>query len=281
MILIIYNKRPLTDRQINYAALDSAILIVLLGHIIQAKSLNIVLSSVKSIHFELVDNLFQEDFSHRRQASSAKRTKLKRMLGFWFLCETWTHSSTCDNDVPSPAMREKQISNRSKSKKMGHSLSDVFLNTACLPHIGEALSFTQDQCLQRLVFPDRPLDLNDSFTFNKRAGMVQLANAWAVFLRLRTKFSDFSNGGQHLDLVVSLKSSYQCRILRDIDETSESRRRIFLFICFTTGKYMFCGECRCASKSIVQDSLKLTMVLETTLLAHDVMKSSNILQGST
>jgi hypothetical protein len=239
------------------------ILLALLDHIIKQTSASLVLSLQKSIRFVLVGGLFGQKYTDGHETATLR---LKRILGFWFLRETWFKSNQHEHGavISIHQLKENVGCSRIKSHKQVISSSELCCKVHSLPCIGEALGFTKGECIQRFVFVDQP-DIDYSISFNRRAGIVQLANAWALFVNVSPQLYDASNKRDHLDFFISLKSSHQCRILRDINDKSDSRKKILLSIRFSNGKYVFYGECVCIAKSVVDDLLKMTLELETSL----------------
>lgn len=205
----------------------------------------------------------------RCETDPLTRIKLKRILGLWFLREIrlTSYQSVHGTVMTIHRTKERISSNRKEPKKQSIQSSALCCHVNNLPILGEDLGFTKDECIQRLLCFDR-LDLGCFISFNRRIGLVPLANAWVLFVRIRperTGSGDFSNNRRQIDFFVSLKSTVQCRILRDIDDTSTTRKKILVAIRFSQGKYIFYGECKCISKSIAHDLIKLVLELETSL----------------
>jgi hypothetical protein len=277
-LMISMKKRPLSEGQIEYAALDAIVLLLLLEWIVKQplESRLRWMSHQASVHFDIDQRA--ESNTHQKQMYGKKGRAMK-ILGhsviryIWFSHENLERHShnTGHQDISTDLYSSSKRRPYRSMKCNDEMISSAILacNFKTLPAIGENVGFTKDDCIKRYL-SESMHDHRYSISFNRRSDIIQLANAWALFVTYRLDSTrnqstpnNLSHGEHHVHLFVDLKNSEQCRILRDINDESENSKILLLSARFMKGGYFYCGQCKCVSRTIIDHQMKLTLELET------------------
>jgi len=234
--------RPLSDSQIDYAALDAAVLPKLLQIMVQ-KSTTIKRYNGQffSVHCNLQSNLrylFLEDIIDKQDPSEANNDdkvvwkvpmgSVRQTLGKAVARQCWP-SSQADPGIP---IRQQFQPHRMTKKERAHlakvgpqgvekpkpiQLHTLTGNLDNLPMPGISLGYTKDSCAFRVVGHEfmNTLPEGTHVGFNRRSGVVETANAWLIFcnfggsltknIQIGRQSSEFTDEGRFLSFQVNPK----------------------------------------------------------------------------
>ncbi|CAB9522202.1 Ankyrin repeat [Seminavis robusta] len=227
-----WTQRPLSATQISYAALDAAVLPILLETMME-KSVSVEPYNGQffAVHANLRSNL-QYTFLDKSVPDEIARNgedwvwhvpmgSLRHTLvpGRYMARQCWPLLGDTP-EPPRPATMEVDCSSARKgnkeNSKLGSNgrrkpkpiqLSSLAGNLDNLPIPGTTLGYTKDSCVSRVVGHMFINTLPDGTTigYNRRSGVVEMNNAWILFCNFGgnvTKsnyyLSDFSKHGRHL-----------------------------------------------------------------------------------
>lgn len=277
-----WQSRPLTSEQLNYAALDAAILPVLLQKLLQNKSsiAGLYNGQFFKVHRQLQSSLRftpippdrQESFSSYEVPMGAVKNYLEKPI----VRQRWPTGS----EIPPPprtmdegekhqtaeTRRKKIKSNGSKSLKLTKAerkaarivLKDIPGNLANLPMPGIHLGYTKDSCVDRVVGHNflNTLPAKAFLSFQRRGGVVQTSNAFLIFCNFNggptygRYENEFSEGGRYLKFSITPirggpRGLDELDLYEYVSESFASRdMKILLFARPSSkSKFIYCGEC--------------------------------------
>lgn len=135
-----------------------------------------------------------------------------------------------------------------------------------LPPAGELVGYTKDDCVEAVLGATAVNSLADnfSFRFNRRGGIVEMSNAWLLFISFsgytrEWKYkNEFSNGGRCINFSVDTQRGFkendlpflwECGCLDEsleyVPEVKPSRQILLFARRDTDSKFLYCGRCVC------------------------------------
>lgn len=309
--------RPLTLRQIIYASLDAVVLPFLIEKMLNYCDTKTSLESLiaaypelsTSIRFTYLDqSIGRLAFPHN--AYQVQQGRSKQFLKIWYARQIWrrdertpllptkTSASRKIKKVEDRSAPMKKKVNKSQSKKKGDAvfLKEVVVDFQSLPSAGEVMDFTKDSCISGILGEEFYMSLPDSayLAYNRRAGVLQLSNAWFLFANFGGSKSyikyrnEFRCEGRQLTFSIKPKNNEDSSLLYFFTANKDSlsnvsngfskkEKKVFLFIRPSLkSKFMFCGECSCAEKQVEGYLVNLVLTLEN----YDELISKKIEEGS-
>ncbi len=290
-----WNVRPLRPSQLEYASLDATILPILLqkmfedNPIVQSEN-GSFLRQQHNMHSSYRFTFFQVD---DEQAYRAEMGSIKTTMGLRTARQVWpTHKK----DAPAPPeplpvyeLSNKEETDRSRVKaeradknkekyllKKKRKPVDLTLLTGDLhglPRPGVTLDYTKESCIHMVLREEviRSLPEHSYLRFNRRGGVIEVGNAWLLFVnfgvgRAHHKYrNEFLDEGRRLTFTINPSRYEDSELFQNLlipDHSSMFRKSVLLFIRGSTKhKFIFCGDCRCASHTERSDSL-VNLVLE-------------------
>jgi len=291
-----WDVRPLRKEQINYAALDAAVLPYLLnklheialkegytGPFLRRKNPNLC----DCYRFTILESL--DDGYALRVISGGVRTsmgiKIARQIWpihkaapstpekFRLSREITMFTSRKNNQTKE---QDKKLPTISKVKRKALMLSDLNADFSKLPPAGITIGYTKDSCIERLVGKDFFKSLPDDtyLKYNRRGGVLELKNAFLLFINFQFNQSyskyrnEFLGQGEMITFSVEPKSN-KCQdghLLKNLylAKDDESRKEVFVFIRGSSRhKFLFCGQGFYVSHAINGDLVDLILELES------------------
>jgi len=181
--------------------------------------------------------------------------------------------------------REKKVKRKriNRAKVNAIILSDLAGDLDRLPLPGKHLGFTKDCCIHRVFGADLMEALPESsyFSYNRRGGVIEIANAWLLFMnfgvgKFYKKYTNkFLLGGRQLTFTMpSNHAFFQCRTDASSDDDGDAMeattgvvgynfKPILLFIRGSTKeKFFFCGDCKYVTHTGIEDGDRADLILE-------------------
>lgn len=214
-----WQQRPLSDAQIEYAALDAAVLPRLLKKTLSSFKNNNPSSKVgcfsrhphllTSWRTTLLDHQHVESSIAPRSAYDVEQGTIRNLLSLWYVRQTWQTTKEMPSVVvPIPLdiqraahievkeerahePKEKTKAQR-KAKRTKKSLNLASLAVDTLPTPGNYLGYTKENCILELLASSvlETLEGGCYLGFNRRGGIVKLDNAYLLFV-------SFGSGSRH------------------------------------------------------------------------------------
>jgi len=294
-----WDARPLSLTQCEYAALDAAVLPILFKIMMDSnaskdfciKKHPHLLSSHRFIIIgqDLPD--MTENMLYRVPMGSVKSVlQLKIARQVW---PTKTEAPSLPEQIPlidinshkrdgreRDVMKKDILTNVRTLKPKRILLRKISGDLQYLPEAGIRLGYTKDSCIERMLGKKLMNSLPSNFhlTFNRRGGIVELSNAWALFINFGTSqvYGKYSNQflgiGKQVTFTVDAKRSQDEDLLhcllasgRFIDKSSIHESLLkdaFLFLRSSTKeRFMFCGKCKCTGFSVKGNLVDLVLEL--------------------
>lgn len=230
-----WQHRPLTSSQIEYAALDAAVLPHLLKEALASYASRNQATShgffskyphlMVSWRLSFLDQEHVETSLSHRCAYDIQYGSIRNLLSLWYAKQTW---QTGKSEPPQPTsipldMQEDQLENREDkdSKKLEtkqkakvkrqerRTKKPLMLSTISidvLPPAGQFLGFTKETCISELLSKSVLDSLDESFYlgFNRRGGIIQMKDGWLLFVNFgagkekRKYVNRFSGKGRYM-----------------------------------------------------------------------------------
>jgi 3'-5' exonuclease len=296
-----WQQRPLTASQIEYACLDAAVLPRLLReallHFHASKPGPLGGFFTKYPHLLVSWRLSILNAQHMNASVSSKSAyniengTAKNMLSIWHSKQTWITGKR-EPALPEPVPVDKQeawkqekeahkheakgrayVAQHTMPKKKPLKLS-VLSAVAKLPKAGQRLGYTKESCITALVELSVLESLTDEFylAFNHRGGIIQMQNAWLLFVNLggemenRKFLNRFSGGGRFMTFTVDPRKDLDGQFYEQVSsdaagQTLGPRRRILLFCRPDNSQYLFFGDCSCVGEEARSGNLDLLLEL--------------------
>jgi len=289
--------RPLSPTQIEYAALDAAVARPLLQATLEeqrkiSSSFTNGEASFFVVHNECRQTirmtfLRQEETYDRSTRYRVVMGHDKTQLGVRYARQSWPtglsppedptqlekqeavspslSSNRSPNDVPKMKGKAKSYRRTQRGTK-GMPLKQLAGDLEGLPPAGELVGYTKDDCVEVVLGPNVVNSMADNFSvrFNRRGGIVEMANAWLLFISFsgytkEWKYkNEFSNDGRWINFSVDTQSGYKENELPFLYELScldesldyvpsvKPERQILLFARRgSDSKFLYCGRCEC------------------------------------
>ena len=309
--------RPLTSRQIKYASLDAVVLPFLLEKMLNycdtKTSLETLISAnpelSTTIRFTYLDqSIGKLAFPHN--AYQVQQGRSKQFLKIWYARQIWRTDERIPV-IPTKTIASRKIkkggdvsatikkkANKNQSKKKGNAvfLNEVAVDFQSVPSAGEVMDFTKDSCISGILGEEFFTSLPDSayLAYNRRAGVLELSNAWFLFANFGGSKSymkyrnEFRFEGRQLTFSIKPKNNEDASLLYyfTVDKDSltnvsngfsKNEKKVFLFIRPSLkSKFMFCGECSCTEKQVEGHLVNLVLTLEN----YDDLLSKKFEEGS-
>eukprot|EP00977_Amphora_coffeiformis_P016400 scaffold5079_cov169-Amphora_coffeaeformis.AAC.9 len=169
------------------------------------------------------------------------------------------------NGAPKPKGKAKSYRRKQRGKK-GIPLKQLAGDLEGLPLGGEVVGYTKDDCVKAVLGPNVVNSMADNFSlrFNRRGGIVEMSNAWLLFISFsgytkEWKYqNEFSNEGRWINFSVDTQSGFKENELPFLFELScldesldyvpsvKPERQILLFARRNSdSKFVYCGRCEC------------------------------------
>jgi len=283
-----WNIRPLREAQLEYASLDATILPVLLNAIVRdnpvvRKYEGSFLRKHSSIYSSYRFTFLEKENSYRVTMGSIKDS----FMQLRFARQVWpTFSKTTPSppiqiplyEIPSESFSLIKL-DAEKKKPPKHKMQPIELTSlTCdpqgLPQPGTYAGYKKESCITYVIKEEDTKSLSDNsyLKFNRRCGVIELGNAWLLFINfgIRRSHHNYRNNflydGHRVTFTINPSRYDDSDLLQNLlipDNSSKYRKSVLLFIRGTSkDKFMFCGDCKCISHAENNDLLNLVLELK-------------------
>jgi hypothetical protein len=289
-----WEERPMRASQVEYAALDAAVCRYLLVETFRLKDFDFQffqrhahLRQTVRMTFLLSEEEQDRSIRHRVEMGN-ERT----FLGVRLAKQAWPTSKEVpllpalmtEEEMNQPVQRKER--NKKKPTKERRSKSVLLKtlggNLETLPPAGIYMGYTKDSCVEAILGKTIVNSIASDFflRFNRRGGIVELANCWCLFINFsghdkNWKYSNqFSQDGREVNFSVNALHGYKendLPFLYDVgcfDEsleyvpTSNKGREIYLFArSGSDSKFIACGQCKCLGWTGSEGKYELQLTL--------------------
>ena len=296
-----WDQRPLSQSQLEYASLDAAVLPSLLREMMTKNSL---VDEDQGLFFNKKSHLQQsyrylfvkDDAAYRISLGS-----IKTSMGIRVARQVWGTFKTVP-DLPEVIPLQEQTqhvlqsSTKREAKKEAKKKTERYVKAKRnpinldvltgdldnLPVVGQILGYTKDSCIERVLGNQilNSLPEESHLKFNRRGGVIEVANAWLLFVnfgvgRVYHKYrNEFLDNGKKITFTVSPTRYEDSDLLQSLIASSNdgkgefwnsslARKSVLLFIRGSTKeKFTFCGECKYSAHEEKGDLVDLLLELK-------------------
>ena len=285
-----WNVRPLRPTQLEYASLDATILPILLGKILHSDCvvdqengffLRKNAGIQTSYRFTFLED--HDDRAYNIPMGSLKTSymDLKLARQMWptlkkeapALPEKLSHGQ---NAVLFSTRKEPKVKKPRewKVKKNAIELTLLSGDLGHLPEAGMELGYTKESCIEHIVKKEviDALPDNSYLRYNRRGGIVELANCWMLFVnfgvgKIHSKYENvFLEGAKKVTFTINPSRHDDGELLQNLliqEDSGMYRKGVLLFIRgSSSGKFISCGECTCDNHRVNEDNDLVNIVLE-------------------
>ncbi|CAB9514744.1 Exonuclease mut-7 [Seminavis robusta] len=310
-----WQERPLTNSQIEYACLDAAVLPHLLHQALAR--------SKQTMHDGFFDNYAHLivswrisflDAQHVAASVSPKAAyyidcgTTKNLLGIWYAKQTWKTGKSDPAPpllIPVPDQRDADTLKREKetkkqaAKQKAKAAQQVQkkkkpLKLSCistvkgLPEAGRFLGYTKESCIVELLAQPVLDSLVDQYYlgFNRRGGIIQLQNAWLLFVNIGCSLQNqrynnkISGNGRYMTFTVDPRKDLDGLFYdylsvgpeqgRQTTDSTPSNKILLFARPDGNSQYLFCGQCKCVGAEARAGNIDLLLEL----LAFEAMETT-------
>ena len=292
-----WDNRPLSNSQLEYSSLDAAVLPSLLREMMTQNTLVEEEQGMFLIKKSHLQQSYRYVFMEDNAAYRVPMGSIKTSMGVRVARQMWgTFKSVPDfpEVIPLHEQKNKMQSRKSngakesiaekkvKIKRNAVNLGMLTADLDNLPVVGQILGYTKDSCIERVLGKQILTSLPEEsyLRYNRRGGVIEIANAWLLFInfgvgRVYHKYrNEFLDNGKRITFTVSPARYEDSDLLQTLMASSNDgegefwnstgdRKSVLLFIRGSKReKFSFCGECEYSAHIEKGDLVDLLLKLK-------------------
>ena len=275
-----WEQRPLSAAQIEYAALDAAVVRHLFWNFVNnfSDTRNEFNRFFPNFRQTIRTTFIREDIPDQSEGSCRALVNQISLPKTKDVKQSWNKE---DKSLDLPSLRsfkgkeakptscieslneqsdEKPSKVKVKSKKKGISLKNIPGDLNNLPPVGSLIGYTKDSCVDRTVGKSvvNSIAQDFGFRYNRWGGIIEMQNCFLLFVNCNGLSKDwkynnqFFDGGRQISFSANAEKDQEIPFLHDLGAleasglVSEDAKTILLFARpNSNSKYLYCGRCLC------------------------------------
>mmetsp|Transcript_1248 Transcript_1248/g.1764 ORF Transcript_1248/g.1764 Transcript_1248/m.1764 type:complete len:925 (+) Transcript_1248:1276-4050(+) len=286
-----WTQRPLYESQLEYGALDATVLPMLLRKMVGEKNVvekynGFFLRKQNGIFSSYRFTFVEGGHAYRVAMGSIKTTPTQMRLAQQLWPTFREKTPPLPDKIPLHELKmntsprdksDKQRKRKERIPRQKRNAIDLTLlsgHLLGLPSPGIKLGYTKESCISRVIREEvlNSLPKDSYLKYNRRGGIIEIGNAWLLFInfgvgRSHHKYrNEFLDEGRRLTFTINPAREEDAELFQNLllsEDSTTCRKSVLLFIREgSNDKFMFIGDCKCLSHTDTGDLANLVLELE-------------------